>query len=88
MMGGWGAWGGLSVLGVILGGVLWIALLALVVVAAIWLIRRSIRSPATVRSAAGGETPLEVAQRRLAAGELTVSEFDEIQQRLKNAPTA
>jgi uncharacterized membrane protein len=72
----------------ILGGVLWIALLALVLVAAIWLIRRSTRSPATVRSAVSSETPLEVARRRLASGELTISEFDEIQQRLKNSPTA
>jgi uncharacterized membrane protein len=45
-----------------------------------WLVRQMDR-----RSAApGGPDPLEIARRRLAAGEITLAEFEEIRDRLRS----
>jgi len=75
---GWGNWGdmgGLGTIGLTLNLVFVVGALALLVVAAIWLARRLGRQP---RASAVEESPLEAARRRLAAGEITVGEFDEI----------
>jgi uncharacterized membrane protein len=63
--------------------VFWVAVLALLIVAAVWLARRFGRRPQT---STAGEAPLEAAQRRLATGEITVGEYDEIAHRLGAEP--
>lgn len=81
--GGWGSWGGPGILGLILGALLWAALVAALVAGIVWLARR------LGRQGQGGsreETPLGVAKRRLSAGEITVSEYDEIVHRLRTEP--
>ena len=71
-------WGG-GIFGWIVPLLFWGLLLIAVVIGIVWLVRRSSR-----RSSAGAatETPLETAQRRLALGEITLGEFDQIAQRL------
>lgn len=78
--GGWGGWGGLGILGLILNLLLFTGLLAVLGFGAAWLVRQfSRRSPVPeVRM-----DPLEIARRRLAAGEITVEEFEEIRDRLQ-----
>jgi uncharacterized membrane protein len=78
---GWGGWTGMGAIGFILGAVLWAAVLALLAVMAIWLVRR-LNRPSQQGSAAG-ETTLDAARRRLAKGEITLGEFDEIVHRLR-----
>jgi uncharacterized membrane protein len=65
--------------GHLLGLVLWVGVLALLVFAAVWLVRRLARKPL----AFAVETPLDTARRRLAAGEITPAEFDLICDRLQ-----
>lgn len=77
--GRWGAWGRMGPSGHLLGLVLWVAVLALLVLAAVWLVRRLARKPL----AFAVETPLDTARRRLAAGEITPAEFDQICDRLQ-----
>ncbi len=45
-----------------------------------WLLHRSGNLP----TLGGGTDPLEIARRRLAAGEITVEEFEEIRERLRS----
>ena len=78
--GGWGAWVGLGVLGLVLNVVFFVGLLAVLGLGAVWLVRQLSRRP--VASDAEGD-PLEIARRRLAAGEITVAEFEEIRDRLQ-----
>ena len=77
--GGIGPWGMHSPGGFIWGLVFWAAIV-LLVVGTIWLLRRRKRQPQAV---AAEVIPLDVARRRLAAGEITASEFDEIWERLQ-----
>jgi uncharacterized membrane protein len=77
--GGWGSWGGPGIIGFILSAVLWVGILATLVMGIIWLVRQLGRQP----QKAAGETALSVAKRRLAAGEITMGEFDEIAHRLQ-----
>lgn len=76
---GWGGWGGLGGIGLILNLVLFVGVLAVLGLGTTWLVRQ-IRRPAA--SQAGGD-PLEIARRRLAAGEINVAEFEEIRDRLQ-----
>ena len=77
--GGWGAWGGPGIIGLIVNIVLWGAVLAALVAGIIWLARRlGHRS-----QVADGETPMNLIRQRLAAGEITVAEFEEIRDRLE-----
>ncbi len=78
---GWGlgGWGGLGILGLILNVVLVIGLGILVVLGVRWVARqfapRGDAGPAQTDA-------LEIARRRLAAGEIGVQEFEEIRKRL------
>lgn len=45
-----------------------------------WLLHRSGNLP----TLGGGDDPLEIARRRLAAGEITVAEFEEIRERVQS----
>jgi uncharacterized membrane protein len=85
MWGGMGMWGGAGILGPILGGLLWLGLLAALAVGAFWLVRQLGRQRGTVWA---GETPLDAARRRLATGEISVEEFDRIVQRTHGGPSA
>jgi uncharacterized membrane protein len=79
--GPWGSWGGtLGILGLILNLVLFLGLLALLGVGIIWLARQIGRAPA----GSAGPDPLEIARRRLASGEMTLAEFEEIRNRLRS----
>jgi uncharacterized membrane protein len=80
--GGWGAWGGPGIIGLIVNIVLWGAVLAALIAGIIWLVRRLGRQPQVT----DGETPLNLTRQRLAAGEITVGEFDEIVHRLQAKP--
>ena len=83
--GGWSRWGGMGPLGHILGLAFWIALLALLVIGVIWLAQRFRREP---RAVMAGEAPLEAVRRRLAAGEITPGEYDEILHGLRSETRA
>jgi len=78
--GGWRAWGGPGSFGFILNSVFWLGVLGLLALGAIWLARRLSRQ---LQASAAGDTPLETARQRLAAGEITVGEFDEMRDRLR-----
>ena len=77
---GWGGWGG-GILGWIVPLLFWGVLLVGLAIGIIWLARRFGRASST-------ETPLDAARRRLALGEITAAEFDEIAQRLAVKPIA
>jgi uncharacterized membrane protein len=79
--GGLGAWGGLGTVRLILNVVFFVGVLALLGLGTIWLVRQMrLRSPAP----AAGLDPLEIARRRLAAGEITIAQFQEIRDRLQS----
>ncbi len=70
----WGRWGGgTGLLGslLLLGG-------------AGWLLHRSGNLPNLSATLGGGADPLEIARRWLAAGEITVEEFEAIRERLRS----
>ena len=78
--GSWMGWGG-GWIGMILPLVFFVGLLVLFGLGTALLARQLRRRPAV---AASGEDPLDIAQRRLAAGEITISEYEEIRGRLQN----
>ncbi len=73
MMGYYGGYGLLGGLGMGLGMILWVVLVALVVWAVVALFRRTGRAE---------EAPLESLKRRYARGELSEAEFQQAQERL------
>ena len=77
---GWGGWGASGIISLLAGAVLWVGLLAVLVAGLIWLARRLGHQR---REGSTGETPLSAARRRLAEGEISVGEFDEIVGRLR-----
>jgi uncharacterized membrane protein len=77
---GWGGWGGLGTIGLVLSLVFFAAVLVVLGVGTAWLVRRLSRSPL---APAAGADPLEIARRRLAGGEITIAEFEEISDRLQ-----
>jgi len=77
---GWGNWGGLGTAGLILNILLFVGILVTLGLGAVWLARQLGRRPIAAGSTAD---PLELARRRLAAGEITVAEFEEIQDLLR-----
>lgn len=81
--GGWdgGGWGGLvGIIGLLLNLLFFVGLLALVGGGIAWLVRQMGRPSA----ARGGPDPQEIARRRLAAGEISVAEYEEIRNRLRS----
>ena len=78
---GWVAWGGLGTIGLILNLVLFVGLLVMLGIGSVWLVRQ-VRH----RSSAPADrpAPLGIAQQRLAAGDITVEEFEEIRDRLRS----
>ncbi len=78
--GGWGTWGSLGTLGLILNLVLFVGVLAVLGLGTTWLVRQLGRRPTTPETRAA---PLEIARRRLAAGEITIAEFEEIRGQLQ-----
>jgi len=79
-LGQFGPWGSLSVIGLILNVVIFAGVLALLVFGIRWIVRQF--GP---RGGAGtaGTDALEMARRRLAAGEITVQEFEDIRSGLR-----
>jgi len=76
---GWGNWGSLSAIGLILNALLFIGFVVLLVLGIRWIVRQfASRSNAVAQSDA-----LEIARRRLAAGEINVAEFEEIRARIQ-----
>ena len=73
MGGGW--------IGLILNVALFAGILILMGLAAAWLIRQFRRTTLAPEKTAN---PLEIVRRRLAAGEITVAEFEEIRDRLRS----
>lgn len=78
--GEWGTWGSLGTLGVILNLVFSVGVLVVLGLGTAWLARQLGRRPMAPEA---GVAPLEIARRRLAAGEITIAEFEEIQNRLR-----
>jgi putative membrane protein len=76
MMGGYGGFGPF---GMILGGLFWLVIIA-VVIWAIWYFTRG-RSGV---SKTGTQTPLEVLKRRLASGEITPEQFAKTKKTLED----
>lgn len=77
---GWGSWGSMGSVGLILNLVFFVGVLALLGLGTAWLVRQ-LRQPTASRT--GGD-PLEIARRRLAAGEITITEFEEIRDQLRS----
>ncbi|MBU0702420.1 MAG: SHOCT domain-containing protein [Chloroflexi bacterium] len=78
--GSWMGWGG-GWVGLILNLVFFVSLLAALGLGTAWLVRQFNRRPTVPKT--GGD-PLEIARRRLAAGEITTPEFEEIRDRLQS----
>ncbi len=78
---GWGGWGSLGILGLVLNLVLFMGVLVMLGLGTAWLVR--LFSPQGARRG-GGMDPLEIARRRLAAGEITIAEFEEMRDRLQH----
>lgn len=80
---GWGrmgGWPGVGLLGPLFGGILFLGMIALLIIGALWFARRS--SGSRVTAPQTPEDPLEIAQHRLAVGDITTAEFEEIRDRL------
>jgi uncharacterized membrane protein len=77
-MGAGGGW-----IGMILSVALFAGVLALLALAVVWFAQQSRRTMPTSETARDPD-PLEIARRRLAAGEITVPEFEEIRNRLRS----
>lgn len=77
-------WGGMGVIGPILGLAGFIGVLGLLGLGIVWAIRQLARGETATRSPGPGGEPLEIARRRLAAGEITTEEFEEIRDRLRD----
>jgi uncharacterized membrane protein len=84
MWGGGGGGGILGIVGSLLGLLFVLGLLALVVLAAVWLLRRSpARASGTISGQRDTGEPLDAARRRLAAGEITLEQYDRIREELR-----
>lgn len=80
---GYGMNGGWSFMGMLPGLIIFFAFLIVIIVAVLWLIRRG-QSVNTIGQSAGSHiNPLQIAQKRLAAGEITTAEYEEIRDRIQ-----
>ncbi len=83
-MGGWGpmaGWGG-GWLATLFGFTFLVGVMGLLALGAVWLARRSRLQPASAGTSAS--TPLDTARHRLAAGEITPEEFEELREQLES----
>ena len=78
-----GSWAGLGWLGPLFGLVLLAGLIGLLVIGSVWLVRRNTQQPVTAPQTGPQDKPLDIARRRLAAGEITPAEFEELRDRLR-----
>jgi len=81
---GWGSmgWGGMGLIGPIVGLVAVLGVFGLLAIGAVWAARQLGRGGKVVSSQGPSGDALEIARRRLAAGEITSEEFEEIRDRL------
>ena len=77
---GWSGGGHMGFIGPIVGGLLVLGFLVLLAVLVIWLVRRPGQRSAVVEMST---EPLEIARRRLAAGEITVEEYEVLREKLQ-----
>ena len=80
---GWGSgmpWGGLGFIGPILSLVFFLGLLVVLGLGTAWLVRQFSHRPIAQTAEVD---PLEIVRRRLAAGEITIAEFEEIRDQLQ-----
>jgi uncharacterized membrane protein len=73
----------MGLVGPILGLLFFAGVLGVLGIAAVWLVRQAGRGQTEMRSSHLGAEPLEIARRRLAAGEITIAEFEELRDRLQ-----
>lgn len=73
-------WGGMGGIGLILNLVFFAGILVVLGLGTTWLVRQ-IRRPTASQA---GDNPLEIARRRLATGEITIAEFEEIRARIQS----
>jgi uncharacterized membrane protein len=76
-----GGWTGVGWLGPLFGLSLFVGLIGLLVIGTVWLVRRTTQQPIMTQA---GQNPVEIARRRLAAGEITPDEFEDLRQRLQS----
>jgi putative membrane protein len=80
---GWGGWGGMGVIGPILSLVVFAGVLAVLGLGTVWVVRKLGQGGATMTGSRPMDEALDIARRRLAAGEITAEEFEEIRDRLR-----
>jgi uncharacterized membrane protein len=73
----------MGLIGPIVSLVLFTGVLTVLGLGAVWVIRRLGRGRTGMSGSRPGGDPLEIARRRLAAGEITTGEFEEIRDRLR-----
>ena len=81
---GWGSgmvWGSLGILGPILSLALSAGFVVLLGLGTVWLVRQLTHRPAAYTARVD---PLKIVQRRLAAGDIPLAEFEEIRSRLQS----
>ena len=76
--------GGWSLFGMLPGLLIFFGLLIVIALSLVWLIRRGRLTRDTAQSSDIRFDPMSIAQRRLAAGEITTAEFEEIRERIHN----
>lgn len=76
-------WGGMGIFASVLGFLFFLGLLALLILVAVWAFRQFGRESAPSSSLTAAGDPLDIASRRLAAGEITLEEYEEIRKRLQ-----
>jgi uncharacterized membrane protein len=74
----------MGLIGSILGLAVFIGVLGLLGLGIVWAIRQLAQGGAAMRPAQSAGEALDIARRRLAAGEITTEEFEEIRERLRD----
>ena len=78
----WG--GGVGWFGSLVGLFFLLSFLVLLVMVVIWLVRRSSRATSSAGAYGGSTAALDIAQNRLASGEITVEEYHRIRDELRS----
>lgn len=77
-----GSWGSIGLLGMLPGLLIFFGILALLVIATIWFLRRFRYSRISTETSDDRSDPLQIAKQRLAAGEITTAAYEEIRDRI------